>query len=80
MSSMIIARGDGTYDHHTCPSCFPDYSDGTRQATDVIPQFYSDQHAKDEGWRLTNDQMFLAPGNSFVWVCPKCWLLIHETG
>lgn len=42
------------------------------KSKEVIKTYYSEQHAKDDGWRKTNHIMFCGPGKNFVWVCPEC--------
>ena len=54
---------------HICPSrkCHAD-PDG------IVPIFYSQQHAIDCGWVLTNDGRYCDPKYSTVWVCPDCYV------
>jgi hypothetical protein len=37
-----------------------------------IPEFYSQQHAIDSGWRKTRNTEFLINGETSVWLCPEC--------
>lgn len=60
---------------HMCPSrkhLHTRYPSCTTINEEVIKEYYSEQHAKDDGWVHTNDIMFCEPGRDFVWVCPEC--------
>lgn len=74
---MIIGSGRHKTSH-SCPSCVIDYRSNDFSFNGTIPEYYSEQHAKDCGWRKTKDIMFCSPDQEFVWVCPKCWP--KETG
>lgn len=72
---MTYSSGDGLRHFCICPSCsnFRDDADGTELNKEVIPEFYSEKHAIDAGWRKTKHWRFCSPEEEFVWVCPDCW-------
>ena len=41
-------------------------------SSDLIPSYYSLQHANDDGWNYTKDILFCPPDVDGVWVCPNC--------
>ena len=73
MSSMVIINDAGLKTHHLCPACIIDYTKGLEPCDEVVPTFYSERHARDSGWRKTDDLMFCDPDKPYAWVCPDCW-------
>lgn len=72
MNTMIYRDGEKRH-HNICLSCPPpSYMDGKDICSETIPIFYSVDHAKDEGWKYTNDIRFCPPDRKAVWVCPQC--------
>lgn len=75
--SMMIITDNGKRTVHRCPvkkhlGVFKKPEDTIENDNKPIPEYYSEQHAKDDGWKHTNDIMFCKPGRDFVWVCPEC--------
>jgi len=68
--SMLIKTGRISK-HHICPSC--NIGEGSEVLNELIPAFYNEQHAYDEGWRKTKHVIFCPPEEDYVWVCPECW-------
>jgi len=69
MKSMVIQTVRGSY-HNLCPCCSQSFSSG--KSNEMIPIFYSERHAKDEGWIVTKDKMFCPPDKEYAWICPDC--------
>lgn len=71
--SMIYRQGHTRYQcvcagRHSIPC-----NDGQTKARNVsIPEYWSADHAKNEGWKYTTDPLFCQPGKAGVWVCPEC--------
>jgi len=41
--------------------------------TTPIPQYYSDKHMSDAGWKETRSVIFCEPDSPYAaWVCPRC--------
>lgn len=60
---------------HICPVL---YCHG-QYASDVIPQFYSETHALQCGWRFTRNSKYCDPAQpDYVWVCPHCIARNHN--
>lgn len=39
---------------------------------EAITTYYSEQHAKDDGWKCTDSLLFCDPDHNYAWVCPEC--------
>ena len=66
----------------TCAACEPImFTDEDAQAemNATITEYYSMDHALDEGWVATKDRMFCEPGNDYAWICPACAAKIEWT-
>ena len=68
--AMVIRCGRNKVDMHLCAAC--DTSLSSVVADERIPNFYSEEHAVDCGWRKTTNLMFRKPGEPFAWICPEC--------
>ena len=66
---IIIGRNGRTL--HMC-SCYKLSEPKEEISIEPIPEYYSDKHAYDNGWRCTDDIKFCPPGEDFQWVCPRC--------
>jgi len=77
-NSMRILYNNREISFHTCPACKINYLNGVVKCDKVIPTFYSEKHAYDEGWRKTSHYLFSKNGHP-VWVCPDCWSKIPNT-
>lgn len=75
--SMIVIYG---MEHNYVICANKQCADTHSPKKDIIPTFYSPQHAHDEGWRFTKDRRFCSPGQEDAWVCPDCVaeFLTHE--
>ena len=71
MESMIYSNGEKRI-FVMCATCRHFYASGENAGPKPIPEFYSDRHAQDAGWRLTSYPLYCPPDKEFVWICPKC--------
>lgn len=66
----------------TCAACEPFMftdEDCAAEMNAVIKEYYSMDHAMDDGWVATKDQMLCKPEEDFVWICPDCASKIEWT-
>ncbi len=65
-SSMVYIHGN-KHHHVICANrtC-------NANPSDIPPNYYSWQHAKDKGWNYTKNIIFCPPDIDGVWVCPSC--------
>jgi len=71
-SIMAIRNRNGTKTLHMCPCWNLQVPDSIAVKDEIIPTFYSEKHAYDEGWKLTTDIKFCSPDDREQWVCPDC--------
>ena len=65
---MRIIRDGVVTEFHICTCCECNPLGNT-----IIQEFYSEKHAKDEGWVKTSHIKYCDPKYDYVWVCPECW-------
>ena len=73
--TMIITNYNRPYGHqsqiHTCPNHLMAVDKHTIPPTEVIPEYFSNKEALNNGWSTTNWNMY-SPDGAWIWVCPKC--------
>lgn len=72
MKSMIIKQCEHGGIMNFC-ACHPlPKPEEAIEDPEAIPSFYSEKHAKDEGWVKTDHIKYCPPDKQYVWVCPEC--------
>ena len=56
-----------------CPITSPPEDPKDESAKQYIPHYYSEKHARDNGWKATKHIKYCPPDKDYVWVCPDCW-------
>ena len=64
--SMVYAH-NGINHHNLCA-----VRECNAKTEEPIKHYYSWQHAKNEGWKYTKNEIFCEPGKDGAWICPAC--------
>lgn len=73
-NSMIILKDNGVRHFNTCATCPIDFVGGAKPAEKnlTFKTYYSNGHARKNGWVYTADPQACPPERPAVWVCPEC--------